>query len=129
MQRARILRLAAFRIVAARHHQNALVAGGGADLVEIDAFFQIVGLADLVPEGAVGFDAVDAQAGRKIIRDQRIFAGVVDARVDRPPAQLDHVAMRRELAGRADPEGGQVVLVGREPGPGVKPGPPVLEVT
>ena len=122
MERARILRLAGLRIVAARHHQDRLVARRRADLMEVDALLQIVRLAHLVPDGAVALDLVHAEAGREIIGDQHIFARDIDARMDRPPFQLDHVAMRRQLAGRPDPERRQIVLVGWKARSGVEPG-------
>jgi hypothetical protein len=39
-----------------------------------------------------------ADTGRKIVGDEDISAASIDAVIDRPPAQLDHVALWRELA-------------------------------
>ena len=111
MQRTGVLRFVAFGIVAARDDDHGLVARRRPDLMEEDALLQIVRLGDLVSDAAVGFDAMNADAGRVIVGDQDIFAAAVDAVVDRPPAQLDHIALRRQLAVAADPKRRQVVLV------------------
>src|SRR5580704_8881262 len=111
MQRTGIFRLAAFGIVAARDHQHGLVVRCRPDLMEVDALLQIVRLRHLVADAAVGLDPVHADAGREIVGDEDIFAASIDAVVDRPRAQLDHVALWRELAIAADPEGRQIMFV------------------
>src|SRR5580704_12582199 len=111
MQRTGIFRLAAIGIVATRDDEHGLVARCRPDLMEVDTVLQIVRLGHLVADAAVGLDPVHADTGWEIVSDEDIFAASIDAIVDRPPAQLDHVALLRELAIAADPEGRQIMLV------------------
>ena len=104
VKRAGVLRLGGLGIVAARHHQDRLVPRRCTDLVEVDAFLKIVGLAHLVADAAVALDAMHSDARREIIGHQHEFAGAVDADMDRPVFQPHHFAMGAEFAGGGDRE-------------------------
>jgi hypothetical protein len=117
MERTRILRFAAFRIIAARHHKNGSVARRRSGLVEIDPFLQIVGLHDLVANAAVTLDAVHGNAGWEIVGDQHVLPVDINAGMNRTPAKLDHGAVRRQLTSRCDMERREIVLVAGKSGP------------
>jgi len=93
VERARVFRLACFRIVAARHHQDGFIRGSGADLMEIDALLQIVRLLHLVADAAIALDLVHRDVGGEVEGDQHMLAGIVDAQVNRPLPQTERVAM------------------------------------
>ena len=114
MERAGVFRFDPYRIVAARHHQDRLVAWCRPDLMEVDALLQIVRLPDLLADAAVALDLVHADGGGEIVGDQHVFAGIVHAQMDRPLPQLDRIAMGRQLARGRHAEGREVVLVRRK---------------
>src|SRR5258706_2670447 len=83
-QRPRVFRLSPLRIIAARDDQDGFVQWGRPDLMEIDSLLQIGRLLHLIADTAVALDLVDRDAGRKIVSDQHMFAGVIHTRMDGP---------------------------------------------
>ena len=116
MERARIFWVGPLWIVAARHDEHGLVGGRRPDLMEVDALFDLVCLFRLIADAAIAFDLVDGDIGGEVVSHQHMFAGMIDAGMDRPLPQFDKVAMLREFTERRDPEGRKIVLVGRIPG-------------
>src|SRR5579862_4919032 len=114
MQRTGVFGLVCFAVLSACHDDDGLVARRRADLMKVDALLQIVRLGHLVADAAIGVDAVNTDARRKIVRDENKSAASIDAVIDRPPAQLYHVAELREFAVAADPKRRQVMLVTRK---------------
>ena len=99
LDRARVYRVVDRRVVAARHQHDLTIVGRGEDLVRIFAFVERIGLADAFAERTVAVDAMHGEAAWIVIGGEQIFAGAVDAGVDRPRGQRQLRAMRRQRAG------------------------------
>ncbi len=97
MERARVFWLGPLRIVAARDDQHGLIAGRHPDLMEVDAFLEIIRLLHLIANAAVTFDPVNGDTGGEVISDEQVLAGAIDAGVDRSLSQLDQVTIKREF--------------------------------
>ena len=83
LERAGILRLAAGGVVAARDQDRGLVSRRRADLMPVDAGIELVRLAYRFADGAVAVDAMDGDVARVVVSGEQIFAGPVDAGVNR----------------------------------------------
>ena len=83
LERAGILRLATGGVVAARDQDRGLVSRRRADLMPVDAGIELVRLAYRFADGAVAVDAMDGDVARVVVSGEQIFAGPVDAGVNR----------------------------------------------
>ena len=92
LDRAGVHRIVAGRIVAARDQDDLLVVRRRANLVGVFAGVEPVGLFHPLAERAVAVDAVDGERARVVVGGQQIFAGDVDAGVDRTRRQAHRLA-------------------------------------
>src|SRR5215813_9937821 len=106
LERAGILGFAAGGVVAARDQDRSLVSRCRADLMPVDAGIKLARLAHRLADGAVAVDAMHGDVARVVVGGEQIFAGSVDAGMDRARRQGLRLAMRREGArDRIDAEG------------------------
>src|SRR5262249_59336807 len=95
LERAGILGLAAGGIVAARDQDCGLVPRRHADLMAVDAGIERARLAHRLADGAVAVDAMHGNIARVVVGGEQIFAGPVDAGVDRAGRQGLRLALLR----------------------------------
>jgi hypothetical protein len=84
LQRARLLGLAARRVMAAGHQDDLAVIEADPHLVAIDAGVDRLGLRHLRPRTHIRVDPIDLQPARIAERDQDVFGRDVQGHVDRP---------------------------------------------
>ena len=96
LQRAGIFRLAACRIIAARHQDRRIVCRRGADLVREDAAIGLLRLLHFLADGAIRGDPVHRDAARAVVGDQRVSAGAIERHMDRARGQRRIRPMRRQ---------------------------------
>jgi hypothetical protein len=113
VERAWVFGLGPLGIVAASYDEHGPIAGRCPDLMEVDALLEIVRLLHFIADAAIALDPVNGDVGGEVISDEHVFAGVIDADMNRPLSQLDQVAMEREFTQWRDPECRKIVLVGR----------------
>src|SRR5262249_29660801 len=106
LERAGIFRLAVGGVVAACDQDCGAVSRRRADLMPIDAGIELVGLAYRFTDRAIAIDVVHRDVARVVVAGEQIFAGRVDAGVDRTRRQRLWLAMglQRTRAG-VDAEG------------------------
>jgi hypothetical protein len=118
LERTGVHRIVAGRIVAARDQNHLLVVGRCPNLVGIFAGVEPIRLVHLCAKRAVTVDAMDREGARVVVGRQQIFAGNVNAGVDRTRRQVLRLPMRRQCAcHRIDLQRVGKVLVARHSGP------------
>src|SRR5207249_3368397 len=119
LQRARVLGLAAGRIVAARDEDRQAVVRRDPHLVAVDAGVDRTALLHFLAQRRIALDPVDAQRARIVERDQYVPRRDVGRDMDGARRQPYRVAVRREgPRSRTDSKRADVVLRARRPCPG-----------
>jgi hypothetical protein len=114
LDRTRVHRIVGRRVVAARNRDDLPVVRRGEDLVRVFAGVGRGRLIDALTQRAILVDTMDGQAARIVEGGEQIFAGFIDAGVDRPGGQRQRRAVRGQLTGRGvDPECIRHMLVAR----------------
>jgi len=112
LQSARILGLAARRVVAACHKDRQPIVWTDPDLMPVNPGVDRPRLPDLVARGRVGINAVNPDRTRIAERDHQMLGGNIGRHMDRARRQRYRIPVRRQRAGgRIDAEGGHMMRV------------------